>query len=150
MNSWWRQPENGGQITLLLRRKRIRLLAWKSSEIWANNTEWIKKIETSQRGEYVTSALTLYETLVIMGGLTGKNLRDKNFVQQVITPITSIKGLTIEPLKSEDFKKGADLMNEYKLDYEDSLHLAVAIRTGAQEIISNDKDFDATQIKRTM
>ena len=41
-------------------------------------------------------------------------------------------------------------MNEYKLDYEDSLHLAVAIRTGAKEIISNDKDFDATQIKRTM
>jgi predicted nucleic acid-binding protein len=112
--------------------------------------EWIKKIETSQRGEYVTSALTLYETLVIMGGLTGKNLKDKNFVQQVINPITRIKGLTIESLKSEDFKKGADLMNEYKLDYEDSLHLAVAIRTGAQEIISNDKDFDATQIKRSM
>jgi predicted nucleic acid-binding protein len=112
--------------------------------------EWIKKIETSPRGEYVTSALTLYETLVIMGGLTGKNLKDKNFVQQVINPITSIKGLTIESLKSEDFKKSIDLMNEYKLDYEDSLHLAVAIRTGAQEIISNDKDFDATQIKRTM
>jgi predicted nucleic acid-binding protein len=112
--------------------------------------EWIKKIETSQRGEYVTSALTLYETLVIMGSLTGKNLKDKNFVQQVINPITSIKGLLIESLKSDDFKKAAELMNEYKLDYEDSLHLAVAIRTGAKEIISNDKDFDNTQIKRTM
>jgi uncharacterized protein len=112
--------------------------------------EWIKKIETSQRGEYVTSALTLYETLVIMGGLTGKNLKDKNFVQQVINPITSIKGLTIESLKVEDFKKGAELMNIHKLDYEDSLHLAVAIRTGAQEIISKDKDFDNTQIKRTI
>jgi predicted nucleic acid-binding protein len=109
--------------------------------------EWIKKIETSQRGEYVTSALTLYETLVIMGSLTGKNLKDKNFVQQVINPITSIKGLLIESLKSDDFKKAAELMNEYKLD---SLHLAVAIRTGAKEIISNDKDFDNTQIKRTM
>ena len=41
-------------------------------------------------------------------------------------------------------------MNEFKLDYEDSLHLAVALRVGAQEIISNDKDFDATQIKRTI
>jgi predicted nucleic acid-binding protein len=112
--------------------------------------EWIKKIETSKRGEYFTSALTLYETLVIMGGLTGNNLKDKNFIQQVINPITRIKALTIESLKVEDFKKGADLMYEYKLDYEDSLHLAVAIRTGAQEIISNDKDFDATQIKRTM
>ena len=112
--------------------------------------EWIKKMETSQRGDYVTSALTLYETLVIIGGLAGKNLKDKNFVQQVINPITRIKGLVIEPLKSEDYKKAADLMNECKLDYEDSLHLAVAIRTGAKEIISNDKDFDATQIKRTM
>jgi predicted nucleic acid-binding protein len=112
--------------------------------------EWIKKIEASPRGEYVTSALTLYETLVIMGGLTGNNLKDKNFVQQVINPITSIKGLLIESLKVEDFKKGADLMNEYKLDYEDSLHLAVALRTGAQEIISNDNDFDNAQIKRTM
>ena len=102
-------------------------------------------METSPRGKYVTSALTLYETLVIIGGLTGKKLKDKNFVQQVINPITSIKGLVIESLRSEDFKKASDLMNECKLDYEDSLHLAIAIRTGAQEIISNDKDFDVHQ-----
>ncbi len=112
--------------------------------------EYIKKMETSPRGKYVTSALTLYETLVIIGGLTGKKLKDKNFVQQVINPITSIKGLVIESLRSEDFKKASDLMNECKLDYEDSLHLAIATRTGAQEIISNDKDFDCTKIKRTM
>ena len=112
--------------------------------------DWIKKMETSPRGEYVTSALTLYETLVIISGLTGKNLKDMNFVQQVINPLNSIKGLVIESLRSEDFKKAADLMNEFNLDYEDSLHLAVAIRTGAHEIISNDKDFDHTQIKRSM
>ncbi len=111
--------------------------------------EWIKKIETAQRGEYITSALTLHETLVILGGLTGKNLKDKNFVKQVINPITS-KALTIVPLKSEDFKEAADLMNKYQLDYEDSLHLAVATRTHTQDIISNDKNFDATQIKRTI
>jgi predicted nucleic acid-binding protein len=111
---------------------------------------WIKKIEDSQRGEYVTCSLTLYETLVILGGLTGKNLKDKDFVNQVIKPITSIIGLTIEPLKSVDFKKAADLMNECELDYEDCLHLAVAARISAQEIISNDRDFDATQIKRVM
>ena len=112
--------------------------------------DWIKKMEVSPRGEYISSALTLYETLVIIGGLTGKNLKDKDFVQQVINPITRIKGLVIESLRSEDFKEALDLMNECKLDYEDSLHLTVAIRTGAQEIISNDKDFDHTQIKRTM
>jgi uncharacterized protein len=112
--------------------------------------DWIKKMETSPRGEYVSSALTLYETLVILGGLTGKNLKNKEFVKHVIDPIMRIKGLVIESLRSEDFKKAADLMNECKLDYEDSLHLAVAIRTGSQEIISNDKDFEITQIKRTM
>src|SRR3990170_7636656 len=103
--------------------------------------EWIKKIENSPRGEYVTSSLTLYEILIIIAGLTGKNLRDKKFVEEVVNSITCIKGLTIEPLKQEDFHKALDLMKEYTLDYEDSIHLAVATRTHAQEIVSNDKDF---------
>jgi predicted nucleic acid-binding protein len=112
--------------------------------------KWIKKIENSSRGEYVTSSLTIYETLVIIAGLTGKNLKDKTFTEKVVNSITHIKGLTIEPLKPEDFTKALDLMNDCKLDYEDSIHLAVAVRTGAQEIVSNDKDFDTTLIKRTM
>ena len=112
--------------------------------------EWIQKIEDAQRGEYITSSLTLYETLVILGGLTGKTLKDKNFVNQVIDPITSLKALVIEPIKAEDFQAAEDLMVDYKLDYEDSLHLAIAIRTGAKEIVSNDKDFDKTELKRTM
>ena len=112
--------------------------------------KWIKKIENSLRGEYVTSSLTIYETLVIIAGLTGKSLKDKTFTEKVVNSITHIKGLTIEPLKPEDFTKALDLMNDCKLDYEDSIHLAVAVRTGAQEIVSNDKDFDTTLIKRTM
>jgi predicted nucleic acid-binding protein len=112
--------------------------------------KWIKKIEQSQRGKYLTSSLTLYETLVIVAGLAGKSLRDKAFTEEVITSITNIRGLTIEPLKPEDFTKAVELMEDYKLDYEDSLHLAVAMRTGAQEILSNDEDFDVTPIKRNM
>jgi predicted nucleic acid-binding protein len=112
--------------------------------------KWIKKIEQSQRGRYVTSSLTLYETLVIVAGLAGKSLRDKAFTEEVITSITNIRGLTIEPLKPEDFTKAVELMEDYKLDYEDSIHLAVATRTGAQEILSNDEDFDAAPIKRSV
>lgn len=112
--------------------------------------KWIREIESSQRGDYVTSTLTLYETLVILGGLTGKNLKDKNFVNQILNAFTSIKPLKMEPLKIEDYRKAADLMSECGLDFEDSLHLAVAMRIKAQEIISNDKDFDTTQIRRTM
>jgi predicted nucleic acid-binding protein len=110
--------------------------------------KWIKKIENSPRGEYVTSSLTLYETLVIIAGLTGKSLKDKAFTEEIINCMTHIKGLMIEPLKPEDFTRAVDLMKEYNLDYEDSIHLAVAIRTGAQEILSNDKDFDVAPIKR--
>jgi len=112
--------------------------------------KWIKKIENSQRGKYITSSLTLYEALVIIAGLTGKNLKDKAFTESVINSLTHIKGLTIEPLKPEDFTKATDLMKEHNLDLEDSIHLAVALRTGAQEILSNDTDFDQTPIKRNM
>ena len=108
-----------------------------------------KKIENSSRGEYVTSSLTIYETLVIIAGLTGKNLKDKTFTEKVVNSITHIKGLTIEPLKPDDFTKALDLLKEYNLDYEDSIHLATAKRTNAAEIVSNDKDFDRVKwIKR--
>ena len=32
----------------------------------------------------MTSSLTLYEILMIIAGLTGKNLRDKKFVEEVV------------------------------------------------------------------
>ncbi len=111
--------------------------------------KWIKKIEGAPRGEYVTSSLTLYETLVIIAGLTGKSLRDRPLIEGVIDSITRLKGLVIEPLKSEDLIQGVGLMKEYELDYEDSLHLTIALRAGAKEIISNDTDFDKTPLRRT-
>jgi predicted nucleic acid-binding protein len=118
-------------------------------KLGATAQKWIKKIEESQRGDYMTSSLTLYETLVILAGLTGKNLRDKDFVSQALSALTSLKPLKVEPLKIEDYKRAAEIMSEWQLDYEDSLHLAVAIRANAQEIVSNDKDFDTAKIKRT-
>jgi len=111
--------------------------------------KWIRKIENAPRGEYVTSGLTLYEALVIIAGLTGKSLKDMLLVKNVINSITHLKGMLITPLKSEDLIRGVDLMKEYDLDYEDSLHLATALRINAKEIISNDKDFDKTPIRRT-
>jgi uncharacterized protein len=109
---------------------------------------WIEKIENSPRREYVTSSLTVYETLVVLAGLLGKTLKDKTFVQAVTSSLTQIKGLTIEPLKPEDLSNAAELMNNSKIDYEDALHLAVATRIGATEIITNDRRFNAANIKR--
>jgi len=110
--------------------------------------EWIKKIENSVRAKYVTSSLTLYEALVVIAGLTGKSLKDKTLVEGVVNSITNLKGLVVEPLKLEDFAQALDLMEDYNLDYEDSLHLSVAMRTSTKEIVSNDKDFDTTPLKR--
>ena len=112
--------------------------------------EWIKKIERSPRGSYVTSSLTLYEVLVIMAGLMGGSLTDRVLVEGVINSIINLKGLAIEPLKPEDFIRALDLMKEHSLDYEDSLHLSVAMRKGAKEIVSSDEDFDKTPLKRTI
>jgi predicted nucleic acid-binding protein len=110
--------------------------------------KWIKKIENAPKGEYVTSSLTLYETMVIIAGLTGRNLKDKRLVEDVIDSMTHLKGLLIDPLKPEDLIQAVELMKEYDIDYEDSIHLTVALRKGAKEIVSNDKDFDSTQLRR--
>ena len=110
--------------------------------------KWIRMIENSARGKYVTSSLTIYETLVIIAGLTGRSLKDRIMVEKVVDSITSLKGLVIEPLKLEDLIQAYELMKEYDLDYEDSLHLTTALRTKVNEVISNDKDFDRTPLKR--
>ncbi|MGC8998206.1 MAG: type II toxin-antitoxin system VapC family toxin [Candidatus Bathyarchaeia archaeon] len=110
--------------------------------------QWIKKIEEASKGKYVTSSLTLYQIAVIMAGLTGGNLKDEELIDKVVDSITSLPSLIIAPLTLEDISKAVSLMEEYDLDYEDALHLAVAIRNRAKEIISNDQDFDKTQLKR--
>lgn len=110
--------------------------------------EWIRRIEYSRRGKYVTSALTLYELTIIIAGLTGRNLRDKELAKTVIDAVAGLPGLEVVPLKREDYVKALELMQKYSLDYEDSIHLAVALRSKAAAIISNDKDFDKTPLKR--
>src|SRR5208283_2106067 len=74
--------------------------------------KWIKNIESARLGKYITSSLSLYETLVIVAGLTGKKLKDQVFTEQVIKAITGIKGLIIEPLNPEDFVRAVDIMND--------------------------------------
>lgn len=107
---------------------------------------WIERIE--KEGNFVTSALAIYETLIIVAGLTGKNLKDKEIVTTVIDSLTSLRGLKIEPLLKEDFAKAVEVMNDFGLDFEDSLHLAVASRKNVEEIVSNDSDFDKVDIER--
>ncbi|MEM1661129.1 MAG: type II toxin-antitoxin system VapC family toxin [Candidatus Bathyarchaeia archaeon] len=110
--------------------------------------EWVKRIEKAPRGSYVTSALTLYEAAVIIAGLTGRNLKDRALVEKVVELIGSLPGLKVVPLTLEDITRAAELVREHNLDLEDAVHLATALRSGAKEMISNDRDFDRTPLKR--
>ncbi|MFA4663297.1 type II toxin-antitoxin system VapC family toxin [Pyrococcus kukulkanii] len=69
-------------------------------------------------------------------------------LEKTLTPLLEIQNLRIEPLLKQDFVNALSIAKKYKLDLEDSLHLSVAIRTGCESIISNDKDFDKTELKR--
>jgi len=70
-------------------------------------------------------------------------------VESVVDAFMGLKGLMLEPLRSEDFLQAVDLMKKYELDYEDSLHLAVSLRTKATTVITNDADWDKVPIPRT-
>ena len=59
---------------------------------------WVNEIERAKAGEYITSTLTIYETLVILAGLTGRSLEDEGYVGVVIEAITGLSKLAIEPL----------------------------------------------------
>jgi predicted nucleic acid-binding protein len=109
---------------------------------------WIKSVENSVGGRYATSSLSLYQVLVVMAGLAGMTISDPGFVEKVHEAITGLRGLQIVPLTSTHFLKALDLMQVYSIDYEDALHLAVAMEEGLDEIISNDNDFDKTPLKR--
>ncbi len=82
--------------------------------------KWVKKIEKASPREYLTSSLTIYETLIILAGLTGRNLKNIGFVEDIVEAFTRLKGLTIEPLRSGDMVQAIELMRKYGLDYEDS------------------------------
>lgn len=109
---------------------------------------WIKKIEKAAPREYVTSSLSIYETIVILAGLTGQSLKNAKFVRGIINAFMGLKGLKVEQLKKDDIIQAVRLMDMYGLDYEDSLHLAVALRSESTTAISNDRDWDKTPISK--
>ena len=110
--------------------------------------EWIKKAETAPRGEYITASITLYELIVVLARLTGRKLSDRNLVDTVLQALAGLPGLRIVETTQQDYLDAARYMEAYSLDLEDALHLAVALRHKAAEIVSNDTDFDKTPLKR--
>jgi len=109
---------------------------------------WINTVENSVGMRYATSALSLYQVLVVMAGLAGETMKDAGFVEKGQEAITGLRGLQIVPLTSMHFSRALNLMQVYSIDYEDALHLAVAMDEGFDKIVSNDNDFDKTPLKR--
>ena len=109
--------------------------------------EWIEKIKDG-RSRFYTSALTIYEALVVLAGLSGRSLRDHVLTQIVVDAFSSLKGLRILELRSRDFGAALGFMEKYALDFEDAVHLAAAARSNVDFIVSNDSDFDRTPYKR--
>ena len=97
---------------------------------------------------FMTSSLTIYETLVILAGLTGRNLADKEFVSNILSSLTGLRGLKYIPLKNQDYLNAMEYISKFRLDLEDAIHYSAAKRNGIDTIISNDEDFDKTDLKR--
>ena len=109
---------------------------------------WIEKIEKGGYGDYVTSSLTVYETAVVLASIAGMDIGDAGFVGEVFSAISLLPGLAILSLEAEDFELALKCMKDFGLDFEDAIHAAAAIRAGAEEIVSNDGDFDRSPLKR--
>jgi len=99
-------------------------------------------------GQFVTSALTIYEVLIIIGGLTRRTLKDSGFVEEALNALMGVRGLQVEPLTAACYTEALELMDMYGLDYEDALRLAVAVQVKAQKIVSNDGDYDRATLRR--
>ncbi|ALL00898.1 hypothetical protein Pyrde_0848 [Pyrodictium delaneyi] len=110
--------------------------------------EWVKRVEAATRGTYITASITIYELIVVLARLTGRKLSDKSLVDKVLEALSGLQGLRVVETTQQDYLDAARYMEAYSLDLEDALHLAVALRHKAAEIVSNDTDFDKTPLKR--
>ncbi len=91
------------------------------------------------------SDFTIDSILLVMfrHGSALENMRD--FLHKV----TNSKGLSIYSITSSDRSRALQLIEKYKLDYEDAVVLQSAISSGCSEVLSFDRDFDKVkEIKR--
>ena len=101
----------------------------------------MRLIERGSRTAYVTS-FTLHGIEVILDRL--KKTRE---LERFLDRVVNAKGLTVYPTSPEEEKAAIGFEKKFSLDFDDALHYYVA-RTLDLTLISFDRDFDRTDIKR--
>ncbi len=102
----------------------------------------LKRID--EKEEAVTTVITLAEVCWWL-----EKHKQISTIQEQIKLILSIFNLEVVQLTPEDFLKGAEIIGELEIDFNDCLNLAVMKRLGISKIYSNDSDFDkANQVER--
>src|SRR5215467_13781091 len=94
----------------------------------------VERIETGERA--VTSSLTPWLTHIALVNAKASNYSTERLVET----FKELPFLRIEPLTFADYETAVAAMRRYRLDLEDSLHLAVAERLGVNDIYTNDRD----------
>lgn len=102
----------------------------------------IERIESREKA--VTSSLTPWLLHAIFKKSEAKGYSHSLLIEK----LSRIVNLHFVPLDVEAYRKASTLSGKYRLDFEDAIHLAVALDYGADAIYSNDEDFDRTPIKR--
>ncbi len=105
-------------------------------------TNIIERVESGEKA--VTSALTPW-ILHVLFEKTGLKWYSPGLLMD---KLSHIMNLDIVPIDADDYRNASILSDKYRLDFEDAIHLAVAIDYGADAIYSNDDDFDRAPIKR--
>lgn len=99
--------------------------------------EFLTLVQKGKREAYVTD-LTLDSVLIVL-----ENKRRKpSDLRLFLSSIASYEGMTIYFLALSDRLHATRLMEELKLDYEDSIVVQVAKRLTVDGVVSFDKDFD--------
>ncbi len=111
-------------------------------EFGETSTGIIERIESGEKA--VTSSLTPWLLHAVF-----KKTRAKGYSHSLLMEkLSRIMNLHFAPLDADAYTKASALTGKYRIDFEDAIHLAVALDYGADAIYSNDMDFDRTPIKR--
>lgn len=105
--------------------------------------QFLEKIRKGEICCYI-SDFNIDSILIILEKRTKSTVVMENFISSIL----EYRGLSIYFVTIGDRLKALEHMENYGLDFEDSLTLQAAISSGCSKIVSFDRDFDGLQIGR--